>query len=325
MRAVLVRAFGGPEVLRVEDVEAMTPGATDVIVRVRACGVNPVDTYVRTGTYARTPSLPYVPGGDGAGEVEAIGSAVRGFTPGDRVYIANDNIALLGAGTYAEQARCAPAMLHRLPSRVSFAQGAAIGVPYGTAYRSLFMRAGARAGDTVLVHGATGGVGIAAVQLARAHGLRVIGTGGTADGLALLLEQGVDLALNHTETDYLSAVMSATDGRGVDIVLEMAAHINLDRDLGVLARGGRVVIIGSRGRVEIDPRQTMGRDAAILGMTLFSVTPAELAAIHMALVAGLENATLQPIVGREWSLAEAPQAHEAVLTTRARGKMVLVP
>lgn len=325
MRAVLVRAFGGPEVLRVEDVEAMTPGSADVIVRVRACGVNPVDTYVRTGTYARKPSLPYVPGGDGAGEVEAVGSAVRGFTPGDRVYIANDNIALLGAGTYAEQARCAPAMLHRLPSRVSFAQGAAIGVPYATAYRSLFMRAGARAGDTVLVHGATGGVGIAAVQLARAHGLRVIGTGGTADGLALLLEQGVDLALNHTETDYLSAVMSATDGRGVDIVLEMAAHINLDRDLGVLARGGRVVIIGSRGRVEIDPRQTMGRDAAILGMTLFSVTPAELAAIHMALVAGLENATLQPMVGREWSLAEAPQAHEAVLTTRARGKMVLVP
>lgn len=321
----MVREFGAPEVMRVEDVASLTPGTDDVIVRVRAAGVNPVEAYARTGTYARKPQLPYVPGGDGAGEVEAVGSGVKGFKPGDRVYIANDNVALLGAGTYAEQARCSPAMLHRLPERASFAQGAAIGVPYATAYRSLFMRAGARAGETVLVHGATGGVGIASVQLARAHGIRVIGSGGSSEGLALLRGQGVDLAVNHNEPDYLSAVMAVTEGRGVDVVLEMAAHINLDKDLGIVAKGGRIVIIGNRGRVEIDARQAMSRDAAVLGMTLFNVTPTELAAIHQALVAGLDNGTLQPIIGRELPLAEAPRAHEAVLTSRAHGKIVLVP
>ena len=310
--------------MRVEEIDALRPGPDDVIVRVHAAGVNPVEAYVRTGTYARKPPLPYVPGGDGAGAVEAVGAGVTGFTVGDRVYITSDNVSLLGAGTYAEQARCSPAMLHRLPARVSFAQGAGVGIPYGTAYRSLVMRAGARAGDTILVHGATGGVGIAA-QLARALGMRVIGSGGTSEGLALLGEQGVDLAVNHTEPDYLQAVMAATGGRGVDVILEMAAHLNLDKDLGILAPRGRVVIIGSRGRIEIDPRQTMGRDAAVLGMALFTMTPSELVAMHMAIGAGLENATLVPIVGREFPLADAPRAHQTILTSRAKGKIVLVP
>jgi NADPH2:quinone reductase len=198
-----------------------------------------------------------------------------------------------------------------------------MGVPYGTAYRSLFIRANARAGETVLVHGATGGVGIASVQLARAHGMRVFGSGGTDKGLQLLRDQGVEVVLNHRNADYLDAVMAATNGRGVDLVLEMAAHINLDKDLGILARNGRVVVIGTRGRVEIDPRQTFGRDAAIMGMTLFNSGPAELAAIHMALVAGLESGALAPVVGRELPLAVAPAAHAAVLEGGAVGKIVL--
>ena len=320
MRTVLVREFGGPEVLRVEEVAPLVPGAAEVVVRVRASGVNPVDAYIRSGTYVFKPSLPYVPGGDGAGEVEAVGAEVQEFAPGDRVYIAGDNVTLFGAGTCAEQARCSAAMLHRLPARVSFAQGAAIGVPYGTAYRSLFIRANARAGETVLVHGATGGVGIAAIQLARAHGMRVFGSGGTESGLQLLREQGVDLAVNHREPDYLDAVKDATGGRGVDLILEMAAHINLDKDLGLLARNGRVVAIGSRGRVEIDPRQTFGKDAAIMGMTLFNAGPPELSAIHRALVAGLESGALNPVIGREWPLEEAPRAHAAVLEGGHLGK-----
>src|SRR5262245_29006572 len=262
MRAIVVREFGGPSVMKLDDVDTPKPGANDVVVRVRAAGVNPVDAYARTGHYARKPPLPYTPGSDGAGEVESVGANVSGLRAGDRVYIAGDNVALLGAGTYAEYALCSPAMVHRLPARISFAQGAAMGVPYLTAYRSLFIRANARPGETVLVHGATGGVGIASVQLARAHGMRVSGSGGTDKGLQLLRSQGVELAVNHRETGYLDAVMQATGGRGVDLVLEMAAHINLDKDLGVLARNGRVVIIGSRGRVEIDPRQTFARDAA---------------------------------------------------------------
>jgi NADPH2:quinone reductase len=326
MRRILVREFGGPEVMRLDEAPTPSPGASEVLVRVRAAGVNPVETYIRTGTYARKPALPYVPGSDGAGEVEAVGADVTAFKPGDRVYIAGDNVSTVaGAGTYAEFCVCAPAQLHRLPARSSFAEGAALGVPYGTAYRALFMRAHAMPGETVLVHGATGGVGVAAVQIAKAHGMTVIGTGGTERGMQAVRDNGADLVVNHREAHYLDAVLKATGGRGVDVILEMAAHTNLDKDFTVLAKFGRIVVIGNRGRVEIDPRGAMGRDAAILGMTLFNATPPELASIHAALVAGLANGTLKPVVGREFPLADAPRAHEAVLEAGALGKIVLVP
>ncbi len=324
MRAILVREFGGPDVLKLENVPTPQPGPAEVLVRVRAAGVNPVEAYVRAGTYPRLPKLPYTPGSDGAGEVETVGTEVKDFKPGDRVYIAGDNVSAAGAGTYAEYALCSQAMLHRLPPSVSFGQGAAIGVPYATAYRALFIRADARPAETVLVHGATGGTGIAAVQIARARGLTVIGTGGTERGIALVREQGTALVVNHKEPNYLDAVLRATNGRGVDVVLEMAAHINLDKDLSVLAPRGRVVVIGNRGRVEIDPRQTMGRDAAILGMTLFNASHAELVSIHAALIAGLANGSLNPVVGREIPLSEAARAHEAVMEPGALGKIVLV-
>jgi NADPH:quinone reductase len=325
MRAIIVREFGPADVMKLETIPTPVPGPSQVLVRVRAAGVNPVETYIRAGVYARKPSLPYVPGSDGAGEVESVGAEVTSFKHGDRVYIAGDNVTTVaGAGTYAEYAVCSEAMLHRLPARVSFGQGAAMGVPYGTAYRALFGRAGGKPAETVFVHGATGGVGIAAVQIALAYGLTVIGSGGSDRGLQLVREQGATVVVNHKEAGYLDQVMKATNGRGVDVILEMAAHINLDKDLAVLAPRGRVVVVGNRGRVEIDPRQTMGRDAAIFGMTLFNVTPPELSSIHAALVAGLSNGSLNPVVGREMALADAPRAHEAVLEPGALGKIVLV-
>jgi len=292
---------------------------------VRAAGVNPVDAYIHSGTYARKPPLPYTPGQDGAGEIESIGTGVTGFKSGDRVYIAGVANTVAGAGTYADRAVCDPSQLHHLPARTAFGQGAALGVPYCTAYRALFQRANARPGETVLVHGATGGVGIAAVELARARGLRVIGSGGTDKGLAAVREHGADVAVNHRDAKYTDAIMDATGGKGVNLILEMAAHVNLDRDLGMLAKFGRVVVIGNRGRVEIDARQAMGRDAAILGMTLFNVTDAEMTEIHAALIAGLDNGTLNPVVGRELPLAEAGRAHEAVMEPGALGKIVLTP
>jgi NADPH:quinone reductase len=324
MRAIVVREFGGPDVMHVEERPTPKPGPGDVLVRVHAAGVNPVDAYIRSGTYARKPALPYVPGSDGAGEVESVGSDVTGFKHGDRVYIANDNVSSLGAGTYAEHAICAPTQLHRLPPKVTYGQGAALGVPYATAYRALFYKANARPGETVLVHGATGGVGIAAVQMGKMHGMRVLATGGSERGLDVVRENGADAVFNHREDGYLQAISAATGGQGVDIVLEMAAHINLDKDLGLLTRNGRVVVIGNRGRVEIDARQAMARDAAITAMTLFNVSPADLTAIHAAIGAGLACGALQPIVGREMPLSEAPRAHEAVLEPGALGKIVLV-
>jgi NADPH2:quinone reductase len=325
MRAIVVREFGAPEVMTVETVPDPTPSPSQVLVRVRAVGVNPVDTYIRSGVYANKPPLPYTPGNDGAGEVVEVGADVNGFKPGDRVYIAGDNTGAPRSGLCAEMALCAPTQLHRLPAGVTFAQGAAIGVPYATAYYALFRRAGARPGETVLVHGASGGVGIAAAEIARAHGMFVIGTGGTERGMQLAREHGAHLAVNHREDGYLDTVMQATGGRGVDVVLEMAAHVNLEKDISVLAKFGRIVVIGSRGRIEIEPRGTMGREASIHGMLLFNLAPAELAATHAALVAGLENGTLKPVVGQEFALADAPRAHEAVLAPGAHGKIVIVP
>jgi NADPH:quinone reductase len=323
MKAIRVHEFGGPAVLKLEDVPDPTAGPGQVVVRIRAAGVNPVDAYIHTGTYARKPPLPYTPGQDGAGEVESVGAGVTGFTAGDRVYASGAGNTVAGAGTYAERAVCIPSQLHRLPARASFGQGAALGVPYCTAYRALFHRADARPGETVLVHGATGGVGIAAVELAHARGLTVIGSGGTDKGLATVREHGADIVVNHREANYAEAIMRATDGGGVNLIVEMAAHVNLDRDLGLLAKFGRVVVVGNRGRTEIDARQAMGRDAAILGMTLFNVADAEMAEIHAALIAGLENGTLNPVVGREMPLADATAAHEAVMQPGALGKIVL--
>lgn len=322
MKAIVVRMFGGPDVLKLEEIPPPAAGPGQVLVRVKAAGVNPVDTYVRSGTYAVKPSLPYTPGMDLAGVIETAGPDVGGWKRGDRVY--SDGVGP-SSGAYAELAVCAASHVHPLPERVSFAQGAALGVPYATAWRALFVRAGARAGETVLVHGASGGVGTAAVQIARAHGLRVIGTAGTDDGLALVREQGAHYALNHRDPAYAEGLKQATGGRGVDLVLEMLANVNLDRDLDFLAKRGRVVVIGNRGRIEIDPRKTMGKDAAILGMTLFNAPAEELESIHAGLLAGLENGTLRPVVGRELPLAEAVKAQTAVMEPGAHGKIVLVP
>src|SRR5215470_7703707 len=174
MKAIRVHEFGEPDVLRLEEVPMPRPGPGQALVRMHAVGVNPVETYIRAGTYARVPDLPYTPGNDGAGVVEQVGSDVRDFKPGDRVYTAGSV-----SGTYAEFALCKTEQVHRLPANISFGQGAAMGTPYATAYRGLFQRAQAGPGETVLVHGASGGVGMAAVQLARSRGLCVLGTAGS--------------------------------------------------------------------------------------------------------------------------------------------------
>ena len=318
MNAIRVEEFGGPEVMKLVSVPQLRPGPGQVLVRIHAVGINPVETYIRAGTYARKPALPFTPGNDGAGVVEEVGEGASKFQPGDRVYTAGSI-----SGTYAEYALCDPVQLHPLPANASFAQGAAMGTPYATAFRGLFQRAQAKPGETLLVHGASGGVGTAAVQLARACGLRVLGTAGTERGRDLVREQGADEVFDHRASDYLAAIMKVTAGRGVDVILEMAAHLNLGKDLTLLAPRGRVVVIGNRGRVEIDARETMSRDADIRGMVLPNTPADELASIHAALVAGLADGSLRPVIGRELALAEAPEAHRVVLEPGAFGKIVL--
>jgi NADPH:quinone reductase len=328
MKAILVREHGGPEVLKLEDLPDPTPNADQVVVRLKAVGVNPVDVYIRTGAYARKPALPFIPGSDAGGEIEAVGANVKTYKTGDRVFIhgtAAEHTHGHYGGAYAQKAVCNLDHIYRLPANISFGQGAAMGVPYATAYRALFHRAQTRPGETVLVHGATGGVGLAATQIAHAHGITVLGTGGSDQGLAAVRESGADAVFNHTAPGYLDEIMKATSGRGVDVVLEMAAHVNLDKDLGLISNRGRVVVIGNRGRVEIDARQAMGKDATILGMTLFNISDPDMASINSYMMAGLANGTLKPVVGREFPLADAAKAQDAVMAPGARGKIVLVP
>jgi NADPH:quinone reductase len=328
MKAIVVREHGGPEVLKLEELPDPKPQADQVVVRLGAVGVNPVDVYIRTGAYARKPALPFIPGSDAGGEIEAVGANVKKYKPGDRVFIhgtAAEHTNGHYGGGYAQKAVCNLDHVYRLPATVSFAQGAAMGVPYATAYRALFHRAQTKPGETVLIHGATGGVGIAATQIAHAHGITVLGTGGTDAGLQSVRTSGADAVFNHTQAGYLDEIMKATGGRGVDVVLEMATHVNLDKDLGLLANRGRVVVIGNRGRVEIDARQAMAKDAAILGMTLFNISDPDMASINAYMMAGLENGTLKPVVGKEFPLGDAAKAQEAVMASGAHGKIVLVP
>jgi NADPH2:quinone reductase len=321
MKAIRVKEFGGPEVMQLVEVPDPKPTGAQVVVRIRAAGVNPVDVYMRSGTYPRKPTLPYTPGTDGAGTVESLGpDAAKRFKPGERVYLAGSL-----SGTYAELALCEEQFVFQLPAHVSFAQGAAMHVAYATAYRALFQRAHAVAGETLLVHGASGGVGIAAVQLARAAGLRVIGTVGSERGGKLVLDEGAHVVLDHSAPNHFEEALAATGGRGYDLILEMLANVNLGRDLGILAMHGRVSVVGSRGNAEITPRDMMGRDGAIIGMSLWNTPPHELICIHAALVAGLENKTLRPVIGQEIPLAEAGRAHTAIMAGGAHGKIVLIP
>lgn len=320
MKAIQVHAFGAPEEMNLVDIPGPVPGPGQVVVAAKAAGVNPVDTYIRSGLYRPDLKLPYTPGIDGAGIISAIGDGVRHRSVGQRVYVAWSL-----SGTYAEEVLCDESQTHPLPLEVGFAQGAAIGIPYGAAYRALFQRANALPGETVLVHGASGGVGIAAVQLASRVGMRVIGTAGSDEGRKLVLAQGAHHVLNHHEDGYLDTLQELTCGKGVDVILEMLANVNLDRDLLALAIGGRVVIIGSRGRVEIDPRNALKREATIMGMTMYNASPGDLASMHAAFVTGLENGTLRPVVSCEMPLAEAARAHHAVLEASTFGKIVLIP
>ena len=319
MKAIRVHEFGGPEVLKLEDVATPKPSGGEVLVRIHAAGVNPYDTYMRAGTYAVKPTLPYTPGSDGAGTVEAVGEEVKKVRRGDRVYTGR---TLTGA--YAEYALALEEQVHPLPANIDFKQGAGIWVPYGTAYHALHHSAKAHASETVLVHGASGGVGIAALQIARAMGLTVLGTAGTQRGLELAKREGAHQVFDHRKPGYQEEILQTTGNRGVDIILEMLANVNLSHDTKLLANNGRIIVIGSRGEVTINPRELMGRRASIRAFTLWGITLEEEADIHAGLFAGLENGALRPIVGKELPLAEVARAHNEILEPGSGGKIVLV-
>jgi NADPH:quinone reductase len=324
MQAILAREFGGPEVLKLEEVPDPTAGAGQVRVRIHAVGVNPYDTYMRSGAYAIKPDLPFTPGADAAGVIDQVGEGVSGLTSGDRVYVSGTTLGK-AHGAYAQYAVCTPEQVHRLPARISFTQGAGLFVPYVTAWRALFGRANTRAGDTVMIHGASGGVGVAATQFAVGIGATVIGTAGSDEGVAVVRAQGAQHAVNHRTAGYLDQITSLSGGRGPDVILEMLANVNLDQDLTVVAPGGRVVVIGNRGRVEIDARKIMTKDVSVFGLALWGIPPDEIRRAHAAIIAGLESGALNPVVGTEMPLRDAAKAHQLVMEPGAKGKIILIP
>jgi NADPH2:quinone reductase len=319
MKAILVHEFGGPEQLKLEEVPTPKPAAGQVLVRVHAAGVNPYDTYMRAGVYPVKPPLPYTPGSDAAGVVEAVGDGVTRVKPGDRVYTASTV-----TGAYAEFCLALENQLRVLPSNISFSQGAGIFVPYATAYHALYHEANVRPSETVLIHGASGGVGTAAIQIARNIGCTIFGTAGSAKGLELVKREGVHQAFDHTVPGYTQEIMKATGGRGVDVILEMLANVNLSNDLKILAIHGRVIIIGNRGDITITPRDFMARRSIARGFTLWALTEAEMSDCFAGIGAGLGNGTLRPVVAKELPLKDASQSHRDVLAPGASGKIVLM-
>ncbi|CAN5379171.1 zinc-dependent alcohol dehydrogenase family protein [soil metagenome] len=320
MKAIVVHEFGQPAVMKVEEVETPVAIGRQVLVRVHAIGVNPVETYIRSGNYPSVPPLPYTPGKDAAGVVESVGESVTKWKPGDRVYTANST-----SGTYAEFTLCEEIDLGRLPDGTSFEQGAGIWTPYATAYRALFQKAKAVGGQTVLIHGASGGVGIAAIQWAKNAGLTVIGTASSDEGKKLVREQGADHVFDHTDDSHLSEIKDLTAGKGVPVIIEMLANVNLQKDFDALAMFGRIVVVGNRGSLDFNPRVIMGKDATVTGMALYNAPRAAFDEIHGAIYEGLSNGYLDPIINKTFPLSYAAAAHHEVIEGTSAGKIVLQP
>lgn len=319
MKTIRVHGFGDPSVMRLEEVASLKASAGHVVVDIKAVGINPVDTYIRAGWYGPR-KFPFTPGLDAAGIVTEVGEGVRNISAGQRVFISGSV-----SGTYAQQALCKDSQIHRLPKAISFEKGAAVGIPYRTAYRALFQRAKSVKDQTVLVHGASGGVGVAAIQFAKTAGIKVIATAGSDAGLNLVVQQGADFATNHRDPSHFEKIMQFTDGLGVDIILEMLANVNLAEDLKILATKGCVVAIGSRGSIEIDPRDLMSREASVMGVMSNMASESEREEAFDAIQKGFDNGSLNPIVATSLPLAEAPEAHREVMGSAHHGKIVLIP
>jgi NADPH:quinone reductase len=319
MKAIRIHQFGEPEVMQLEEVPDPIPEAGQVLLRILAAGANPLDSLLRAGIKVgdyQTP-LPWTPGNDAAGTVEAVGAGVTNVKVGDRVY------AQPLTGAYAELALCKAEQVYPLPEHVSFPQGTCINIACRTAYYALFELARATADRVVLVHGASGSVGNAAIQLALNAGITVIGTAGSEAGVQLVKDLGAHHVFNHRDPDYLSKIKAVANG--IDIVLEMAASANLPKDISLMNPGGRIIVIGGGAPVEVDPVAIIGLGISIIGVRLSAIDDKLNREIHAALYRQLDNDTLRPVVDREIPLAEAPRAHHELEKSGSLGKICLIP
>ncbi|XP_050032318.2 quinone oxidoreductase-like [Dermacentor andersoni] len=327
MRAIRVNKLGGPQVLQLsEKVPVPEVEPRKVLVRVKAAGVNPVDTYIREGMFAYTYPVPFTPGKDGAGVVEEVGEGVGNVKRGERVFFSIRD-AKNTHGSYAQYCLVSDTDVWRLPERMSFEKGAALGIPYFTAYRAIVLKAKAQASHRLLVHGASGSVGTASIQIAkRLVGCQVAGTAGTSYGMELVKSLGAEFTACHKQRDYLPKIMEWTEGQGLDVVIEMLANVNLDNDLTLLRKNGVVIVVGNRGSTKIDARHMMGKETSITGAALFASTPEEWQATAEAVIKGIEDGWLDPVMDRTYPLGDAKAAHHDIINSKgAKGRLVINP
>ena len=324
MKAVRLHEYGGPEVLVYEDVDRPAPAADQVLVRVAAASVNPIDVAVRENRFPTPKQPPKIIGADGAGVVEAVGADVTDVAVGAEVYFSGLGIG--SDGSYAEYVLLAPAQAVPKPADLSFVEAAAMGMVFPTAYYALVIRGRLAAGETVLVQGGAGGVGSAAVQIAKALGARVLTTVGNEVAAALVTSLGADAAIDRHKEDVRAAVQRLTDGHGVDLVHELVASENLAADVGLIAKGGRIVITGQGTGTEtgLPIGAAIGLNATILFMSLNNAGRAGVAEIMAHIAELAQQGKIKPVVSATLPLAEARRAHE-LLAGEHCGKIVLVP
>jgi NADPH:quinone reductase len=324
MKAVRIHEYGGPDALVYEEVETPRPGPAQVLVRLRAIGVNPVDASVRANRFPTPKQPPRIIGSDGAGVVTAVGSEVTAVAAGDEVMFTG--IGIGSEGSYAEYAVIAEAQAVIKPASLSFEEAAAMSLVFPTAHYALVHRGRTQPGETVLVQGAAGGVGSAAVQIARSLGARVLGTVSTEKDARAVEALGAQHAIVRTAADVGAEVRRLTDGHGADVIVEPAAADNIAVDLAALAKGGRIVVVGlgSTGQLTMPAGGAGGLDAGLLFMSSSNAGRLGTAQILAELAAMAATGTLRAVVGTVLPLAEARRAHE-LLEQHHFGKIVLVP
>jgi NADPH2:quinone reductase len=331
MKAAYLEATGGPEVIRYGELPRPTPKAGELLVRLGAASLNPIDTYIRAGAVAMPLPKPFIPGCDFAGTVEAVGPSVRGFRAGDRVW--GTNQGLLGRqGTFAEYACVGQEWAYPTPPGVDDAQAAAVALVGITAHLGLFGHAGLQAGETVFVNGGTGGVGSMVVQMAKAAGAKVIATVGSADKAELCKKWGADRVLNYKTDDVPAGVRDATAGKGVQVWFETQREPDFIRTVELLAPRGRMVIIAGRQAQPVFPVGPFYvKGLSLFGFAIFNATPEEQRRCADDINRWLAEKKLHAAVGRTFRLAEAAEAHRLLESNTLHkagtltGKIVVVP
>ncbi|SEP16792.1 NADPH2:quinone reductase [Halogranum amylolyticum] len=326
MRAVRYHEYGDEDVLTLEDgLEKPTPDANQVLVQIEAASINPIDTYLREGNVPPANGLPHVGGSDMAGVVEAVGDDVSNFSEGDRVFATG--LGIFSPGTYAEYTVVSENMLAHLPEEVSFQEGAAAAMAFATSWRALIGRGDLSMGDVCLVHGASGGVGHAGIQVAAQAGGYVIGTAREGEAASMARSMGADAVVDYRSDNLIGDLEAAADGREIDVVLEPHADANIEADLERLADGGRIVIIGEESPIEIPPGPSMTAKQADADLRFMSLaaSPDVQAPILQRVALRLADKRFTVEIDSVFDLDELPAAHEKLMSSGVMGKIVIDP